>query len=223
MPRGREKKGGGKGDEVMEQEGKGWREEKYSRGRKWHPTRWNEKWRWCGRRVVKYQERREHKWRGGRKCGRSGKRHGQRVEEKKRRGSLLEGTKWVWGQDSGEERGMCSLCSPRWEPSRQGDKLSGEAGESAATEREHAGIRFVVLRARKAWAKLKYPVRDVWESGSEAVAKEGPKWMKERVAVIRWCYLGMGRCVWHNLKLEIAVSISPHSVAIPAPPITRAA
>lgn len=33
------------------------------------------------------------------------------------------------------------------------------------------------------------------------------------VAVIRWCYLGTGRCVWHNLKLEIAVSISPHSVA----------
>lgn len=33
------------------------------------------------------------------------------------------------------------------------------------------------------------------------------------VAAIRWCYLGTGRCVWHNLKLEIAVSISPHSVA----------
>lgn len=43
--------------------------------------------------------------------------------------------------------------------------------------------------------------------------ERGTKWVRERVAVIRWCYLGAGRCVWHNLKLEIAVSISPHSVA----------
>lgn len=32
------------------------------------------------------------------------------------------------------------------------------------------------------------------------------------VVVICWCYLSAGRCVWHNLKLEIAVSISPHSL-----------
>ena len=49
--------------------------------------------------------------------------------------------------------------------------------------------------------------------GGREGGRRGTKWVSEMVAVIRWCYLGAGRCVWHNLKLEIAVSISPHSVA----------
>lgn len=100
---------------------------------------------------------------------------------------------------------------PRWEPKRQGDKLSREASESRATERGacmHLDVSLACAEGLSAAKISGERCLEEWERG-----KRGTKRVREMVAAIRWCYLGTGRCVWHNLKLEIAVSISPHSVA----------
>lgn len=100
---------------------------------------------------------------------------------------------------------------PRWEPKRQGDKLSREASESRATERGacmHLDVSLACAEGLSAAKISSERCLEEWERG-----KRGTKRVREMVAAIRWCYLGTGRCVWHNLKLEIAVSISPHSVA----------
>lgn len=72
----------------------------------------------------------------------------------------------------------------------------------------------LALHVQEIRVRLKYLARDVWKRDTE---RERQKWGQSEWErwwrVIRWCYLGTGRCVWHNLKLEIAVSISPHSTA----------
>lgn len=72
----------------------------------------------------------------------------------------------------------------------------------------------VSVHVREARARLKYPTRDDWKRKRETKGRSDRERVGgEMVGAIRRCYLGAGRCVWHNLKLEIAVSIWPHSVA----------
>lgn len=93
------------------------------------------------------------------------------------------------------------------------------------SESEH-GAWCVVIRMRDA-EMLSDRQGACMDWGDTAACAGGASWAKipsvrclkgrERargtVAVPRWCYLGMGGRVWHNLKLEIAVSISLHSTA----------
>lgn len=151
---------------------------------------------------------------GMNKCGRSGKGTSTKCKKRERKEREWSCIRRYWERlrtGLGSRKRDVFCVRPGWERNRQGDKLSREASESRATE-EGACMHLDVSSAcAESPSEAKISGERRLKEGGER--QRGTKWAREMVAVIRWCYLGAGRCVWHNLKLEIAVSISPHSVA----------